>query len=73
MKTRCGQHDGNCAYDGDESDRCPVCHCLWDVILARHDESGGSREVHQAYHVRREAARQKAIVRKAAARARQVA
>lgn len=66
VKTRCTHHDGHCAYDGDEPDRCPYCHTLWSAVLSRGD--GESREAHIAEHDRRETARQKGIDRKRASR-----
>lgn len=61
-KTRCTHHDGLCAYDGDEPDRCQYCHSLWTSILSREDCPG--REDHLADHARREAARLRSILRK---------
>lgn len=34
-RTPCGEHGTLCAYHGDEPDRCPWCHSLWSVIIAR--------------------------------------
>lgn len=31
-RSSCPEHHGLCAFTGYEPDRCPWCHCLWDVI-----------------------------------------
>jgi hypothetical protein len=34
----CPWHRGRCAYTGDETDRCPVCHALWLSYDDEYDE-----------------------------------
>jgi hypothetical protein len=31
----CPEHNGQCAYHGDEPDRCPWCHATWAHILGK--------------------------------------
>lgn len=38
QRSRCPWHAGQCAYTGDEPDRCPICHALWTSYDDEYDE-----------------------------------
>ena len=44
----CPWHHGQCAYTGDEPDRCPVCHALWEFHPEKeHAEHIAGRMLHE--------------------------
>jgi hypothetical protein len=71
----CVRHE-HCAYSGSEEGRCPRCHATWESIAAPHSAAspgtgGGTRQQHESWHDKRDAAASKsrASLREARAKA----
>jgi hypothetical protein len=55
----CPWHQGQCAYTGSESDRCPLCHDTWEHIWALGDDESHLHREMQRWQKCQEAARRR--------------